>query len=675
MDPISGIRFKRKSESFQRKIHLSRSHVLFAQSNRYSLGKQSVPDHTIMQAENAAAFSPDMHIEIVRANMARIRDMAQSLWSVTLERRAHMPEHIRRVHEATSDQGIHIALLEAILVDTKFPAEETSSLIRHMQEGFPLVGDIPVSFRAGEGEVTSVTITEQDLVNRADEIRSNIRKSLSSSKTDSDLAEEVWKQTFEDAEKGRMSIPEPLDNQGFAPTKRFAIRQQSSSGKEKVRIIDDFAQSLVNDMCDIYGRIRMGRIQDLIQVTRILLCSQFDEPLGFCKADFQSAYRNCPIRSEHLQFAKVTFKDTFSNEFLQSVHYCMPFGAIAAVYAWDRLAEAVQWAIASTILLPVSRYVDDLFSPTFLKYKEEIQSFFIEFGQLVGIIIDPKKTPIPSEEETILGVTVKLKKSWRRNEMRGVIHTILEEKKAVFWREQILEALKNNRLSNLQAQKIAGRLNFAASAAVGMSGHSRLRQIYKHSFSSSPVISTELANELVWWANRLNNQKPSQFPVGPNEDRVCILYTDAEGTGGVGGILFTPSKSMWFKGFVDHSRLGLSERHTQIIPLETCAVAIAIRVWRSELGGCRLIAFVDNQSALGALKKGRSAQDDIQRLVDATVEDLESLHSRPAFLWVPSCLNPADFPSRGLSPFELMPDLFQSNSEVDASRAILSMYV
>ena len=58
------------------------------------------------------------------------------------------------------------------------------------------------------------------------------------------------------------------------------------------------------------------------------------EELSLFKADVDSAYRRVPIKQQHREFSAVVFK--YKGQVLISVHYCLPFGATAAVFGWDR---------------------------------------------------------------------------------------------------------------------------------------------------------------------------------------------------------------------------------------------------------------------------------------------------------------------------------------------------
>ena len=624
-------------------------------------------------------MTSDEHIEIVRANMDLIRGLAKDLESVTLERRESMPEHVRLVHESTCEFGIHIALIERLLQMSKY--EETESLVSDCCKGFPLIGDIPVSSKARPGVVREVSITSSELASRAAELLGSTIQKVRSTAPESEKSKVVYEKTLEEISLNRMSPLKPVSEDDIAsgalqvsPTRRFAIEQQSSSGALKIRIIDDFAESLVNDLCSVEGHLCMGRIIEFVSSARLLTENQPSEKLNVLKADFKSAYRHCPILSEHLVFAVVILIDCLTGGPVVSSHYAMPFGALGAVYAWDRLGDAICHILSYFLILPLSRYVDDMFSPIYEKHSSEIRSCLIELSNLLGVILDPQKTPEPSPEEAVLGVLIKIYRKFRRQILHASVTCILDPSRAAFWRQKILEIL-SARIFRLEiARKMAGRLNFASSAAVGGTGASRLKEIYKSSFFLREFCS-ELEHELVWWAGRLENPRPVSVPIGPLPDRVVVLYTDAQGAGGVGAVLATPNKLFVIAAHVDASRMGLLERETQIIPLEACVPLIVVRALQQEINSCRLLLFIDNQSALGALKKGRSECADIHKIVNVFVDLLEFLSVRPTFFYVPSSLDIADFPSRGKDLKLIFPSLFKDAVCVSADAAINSLYV
>ena len=95
---------------------------------------------------------------------------------------------------------------------------------------------------------------------------------------------------------------------------------------------------------------------------------------------------------------------------------------------------------------------------------------------------------------------------------------------------------------------------------------------------------------------------------------------------------------------------SLTSRATQINPMEVCGVILGLWTFQNEIRGRRLLVFVDNQAALGAIKKGRSPVQDFNELVFYTRFICADHSVEPVFIWVPSELNWSDAPSRGAPP-------------------------
>ena len=164
------------------------------------------------------------------------------------------------------------------------------------------------------------------------------------------------------------------------------------------------AQSKINDACSVQSRIRMGSVQDLVTTAEVLHKAFPKLPLHILKSDFKAAYRSCPIRHSHLKYANILVRDPGSGTVKVSQQFAMPFGAVAAVYAWDRLGEAFVAILRHHFLLPVSRYVDDLFLMALAKGSREVRKLLLEVVALFGATLSPEKTPPPSVEQVILGI-------------------------------------------------------------------------------------------------------------------------------------------------------------------------------------------------------------------------------------------------------------------------------
>ena len=219
----------------------------------------------------------------------------------------------------------------------------------------------------------------------------------------------IFHQTLEEIDLGRMA-PLSSPDLRLPLTRRFGVVQRSANGVAKIRSIDDFAESLVNDTVTISRRIRMGRLADMLAVARIMHHAHPAEDLLLAKSDFRAAYRGCPILTDHLQFSNILVRDPRSGRVWSSTQLAMPFGAVAAVYAWDRLGGALAFLLQQVLLLPTARYVDDLFWVDFSRYAPETSRLALELISLLGFTLEPGKTPPPASCLDILGVSVALRR-------------------------------------------------------------------------------------------------------------------------------------------------------------------------------------------------------------------------------------------------------------------------
>ena len=149
----------------------------------------------------------------------------------------------------------------------------------------------------------------------------------------------------------------------------------------------------------------------------------------------------------------------------------MPFGAVSAVYAWDRLGEALTAILRKVFLFPASRYVDDLFMPVWASIARESRGILLEVVGIFGAVLSPDKTPPPAAEMPVLGVLISIGKSR--------ISMTIEQARLDFWRAELsrLRQLRGPHQRDL-AWRMAGRLEFAASAAWGASPRARFNGFY-----------------------------------------------------------------------------------------------------------------------------------------------------------------------------------------------------
>ena len=80
---------------------------------------------------------------------------------------------------------------------------------------------------------------------------------------------------------------------------------------------------------------------------------------------------------------------------------------------------------------------------------------------------------------------------------------------------------------------------------------------------------------------------------------------------GLGAALVDGNSTWWIKAACPgHLIRSLADRATQINPMEVCGVILGLWTFEREIRGRRLLVFIDNQAALGAIRKGRSSVPD-----------------------------------------------------------------
>jgi hypothetical protein len=409
----------------------------------------------------------------------------------------------------------------------------------------------------------------------------------------------------------------------------------------------------VNALTSVQSKINVGRVSDVVHTSKVLV-RHGRQDLVFLKSDFKSAYRTCPIKKKHLKWADVVVQCPESGVFFLSTQFAMPFGAVGAVYAWDRVADLITFILSVLLLLPLSRFVDDMYCCIPREGAGQCRLWMKEIVRLLGFVLDDEKTPLPSSVQTILGVEIRFCCVIRRKKRSYSIKVRLDPKKSEHWFHIVQQVLSDGVLSPDLSMKMAGRFGFVAYAVLGPVGASHIVHLYKkcHDMScrNNPRLSSDLFQELTWWEKYLLSNKARTIRVSPNKVPEAVLYTDAEGNGGTGGVLIIDNEVLWFRS--DARPLALSEykllpRKTQIVPYEAIAVKQALSKFSHLLLGRQVLIFVDNQSVLGCLRKGRCRKLDVHHIVTDILSILGACQIEAVPHWVPSSLNISDVPSRG----------------------------
>ena len=233
----------------------------------------------------------------------------------------------------------------------------------------------------------------------------------------------------------------------------------------------------------------------------------------------------------------------------------------------------------------------------------------------------------------------------------GAVTWSLCEAKKEAWLFQLNEALASDQLSPGDASKLHGRLNFACQKVFGKVGRAAMRPIcHRQTQQGVSRLGPALRSALVWWRRFLSSAPCATIR---QRDRLAcepeyVLFTDAEGTGGVGAFLAGHSSCAFIADRLPSALWAkLKKRRTQINVLELCACWLALHTFAERLRGCKILMLIDNTCALHMAIKGGSKCSDANELLHSMwlIIATHSMHIR--FEYVESKKNMADGPSRG----------------------------
>ena len=607
-------------------------------------------------ASHVADLGPSGTRRLRRKRMALVRRLARALRKESDRLIACADDHVASVLRAAGPGGVHVALIERLLKDLDY--EDSSSLAADLLTGFDLIGEIRVAPNAVECMVRDFEHTREHVDSRAEYLAEKFVEKQSAAAADDDdreLRQDIFRQTVADqknpARIGPFRAPKVAGRRIAPPTRRFGVRQMSSAGTRKIRCIDDFAASLVNGLVRVMRRIRMGRISDVLG-TAATISGRSGRKMLLLKSDFKAAYRCCPISKAHLQYADILVQDPVSGDVLEATQFAMPFGAVAAVYAWDRLGEAIVRIIEYVLVVAVGRYVDDLFMADFEQTADELRSLLLELVSLLGLTLEESKTPSPADTLEILGVEIALDYLRVAGGFTLSAGLAVGPSKRQFWASLIGDTLQAGTIPYRDLEKLVGRLVFASSAAWGPLARGHLTSLFAllaRGGGQVDVDSVLLARgDLQWWQSWLLEARVVSVVPRVIDLPHAIIYSDAEGTGGIGAVLILDGQCQWFAGKVPNMITSrLKQRKTQIFPFEVAAATAALVKWGELIQGRRVAFFVDNIAARGALAAGRSSQPDVNGIIGIAWQCVVRFRLATFFLWVPSLLNISDGPSRG----------------------------
>ena len=175
-----------------------------------------------------------------------------------------------------------------------------------------------------------------------------------------------------------------------------------------------------------------------------------------------------------------------------SQHNVMPFGALASVRAWDRVAILLRHLALAFLWLPILRFVDDYFSGERAAIVSHAKHCFARLVRaLLGLSAIANSKLEHGSRWVIRGILFAFSAEG--------IHCQPSEDKILKWSGAIRGALAAGRLEPGAASKLAGALSWACTFLFRRCGRAFIRPIFAQQHGRGSCIGPVLRWALEWW--------------------------------------------------------------------------------------------------------------------------------------------------------------------------------
>ena len=574
--------------------------------------------------------------------------------------------------------GKRLIVFRELLETIDFP--KAKDVFHYLSRGFPVAGDFPVTgiFPAG---VREATMTIDDLKRAAKQNRAEVM-AMTRSSGDAGLDRAVFDITMDEVAKGWLVGPVEIEDLDFLGewtlSRRFGVAQG-----EKVRPIDDYSVSQVNSALAASESIDPSDVDQICANARLhsdAFC--IDEKLRNANSpfyglvrhaevanddlmgriyDIASAYKQLAVQPEHRHLTVIAAFDPNTGQPKIFRQVSLPFGAAAAVLAFNWIATALCAVMQEVFMVGATHFYDDF---TVLERRgliESIDEVITAFFALLGWELKPlpgfSSTPEP------LGAILDL-----RSAKAGEIVISNQAKRVDELVAAIAEVQGQDDVDLKVLEKIRGRVLFCRSLCFGRFAALALRTLNVVCASGPQgrgqrrVLTDDCKQALGLLARAVQHGPPRRVLVAYAEP--MLLFTDGaceprrgEVEGTIGGVLLDPASGLFlfFGGRLAPAamaHLGAMAANP-IASVELLAIWVALLLWGELCAHRPVLAFVDNDPARHALVRGGSAVEGVASVVDPICDMEIRLRTLAYFERVPSQSNIADPPSRGSHPGRL----------------------
>ena len=626
-----------------------------------TIGIHRTPDEFVKEAltighpTRLQSFFPDEITEVVHkyisagpANAALIRTEELKRWvalsgdlqNAEAEIRAGMSDRRREILE-----GKKLALLKALLSDA---GHSDVNLVDDLSAGFDLTGALPESHSFAK-RVRPASLSREELRSVADLCRKSMLETTQSS-GDLEMDEQLYDATLKEVAKGFLEgpiKPECLP-EGATLTRRFGVKQKS-----KTRPIDDYKASFVNSSV---SQSETASVHTVDHIAAMVACTMrqaraanLHMELSAKAWDLADAYKQVPLSEDAFEmdaYLVVYCPKTRGPEvYKQRV---LPFGSVASVTAFLRLALAL-WKVGTKLLgLLWSSYFDDFFSITEAKTARHTDLVVSALFAILGWRLSVDKLVPYDTVCKVLGVTFDLKQSGC-----GIAYVRNTEDRVSELCESLDKIIQSGHLKRSEGEKLRGRLIFAAGQLFGRFVRNQVKHLSSHVQSGRAKLSAETSHALQGIKDYLQDNVPRKI-VGSLSDHVHF-YVDASfdegGYSGIGGVAYSSSGEplAFFSERLEPTFLDIVRCEGQVTviqELEMLALLAAVCSWCPVFSNHRIVIFTDSESVRGSFLKTWSHNAQNSRLLAQIFQVEEECLCQLWLERVPSQSNPADLFSR-----------------------------
>lgn len=439
----------------------------------------------------------------------------------------------------------------------------------------------------------------------------------------------------------------------WSVVRRFVLVQ---GAEQKLRPIDDCLESQLNQA---FTSTSYLALQDVDYVTGLALrVAQMiadgtsehgrEQWLGKC-LDLSKAYKQVPIHPDHRHLAVIFYHDANQvPKFL--VANALMFGAVAAVFAFNRLSRSLWFLLNKMLVIPCGVFYDDFPMVAPQSSAANADESASELLDLLGwrhAHTGPKGLPFEQAFQ-VLGCSLDLS-----NILQGTV--VLANKAGRV--ERILERFSSLRSAGKitlhESQVLHGLLRYATGFFAGKGLHQVCAELMAFGTKAASFQGECFKKFCDYAIGAISQSQPREIRVG-GERCPILIFTDGaweDGRAGIGAVVIdaVAGYAEVFHGVVPDELLkawGKVVGEFLICQIELYIMVLIRWTFRERLTNRRAIWWVDNDAARFALIKGMSPSLTMRDLVR---EFYRFENTDPSFGWierVPSFSNPADGPSR-----------------------------